>query len=338
MQVVTVVAPAGTGKSRLLQEFVSRSNVRALRGRCLSYGEGLTFWPLAEIARTEAGIENDDPAAEAQRKLAELLGEDARRRRTDRRRDRPVPRPTRSRRRSGRPGGSSRSSLDGEPLIVLIDDIHWAERTFLDLIDSVASTLTDAPSSSRVRRGPTSSTPIPTGAHLRPPHVARPAAPLGRGQRPRSPRTSWATADLDERVRAKIVEAAEGNPLFVEQMLSMLLDDGILGRDERGRWILIRDVGAITIPPTIQALLSARLDRLGPIDRVVLERAAVIGQVFFRGAVEDLSPDEVRRHAGESLQTLTNRELVTPHESSFAGQEAYRFMHILIRRPRTTVC
>ena len=77
-QVVTVVAPAGTGKSRLLQEFTGRSNARVLRGRCLSYGEGLTFWPLAEIARTEAGIGNDDPAAEAQRKLAELLGDDAR--------------------------------------------------------------------------------------------------------------------------------------------------------------------------------------------------------------------------------------------------------------------
>ncbi len=111
----------------------------------------------------------------------------------------------------------------------------------------------------------------------------------------------------------------------------MLLDDGILERDDRGRWVLIREVGAITIPPTIQALLSARLDRLGPIDRVVVERAAVIGQVFFRGAVEDLSPDEVRRHAGESLRNLTHRELVMPHESSFAGQEAYRFMHILIR-------
>ena len=88
----------------------------------------------------------------------------------------------------------------------------------------------------------------------------------------------------------------------MEQMLSMLLDDGILEKDGRGRWILIREVGAITILE-IQALLSARLDRLGPIDRVVVERASVDGQVFFRGAVEDLSPAEVRRHTGESLRT-----------------------------------
>ena len=145
-QVVTVVAPAGTGKSRLLQEFMGRSGVRTLRGRCLSYGEGLTFWPLAEIARTEAGIANDDPAAEAQRKLADLLGDDAR---------------DVTERIAGAIGLSNANFpveetfwaarrffeliSHGEPLIVLIDDIHWAERTFLDLIKSVASMMTDAP-------------------------------------------------------------------------------------------------------------------------------------------------------------------------------------------------
>ena len=331
-QVVTVVAPAGTGKSRLLQEFMGRSGVRTLRGRCLSYGEGLTFWPLAEIARTEAGIANDDPAAEAQRKLADLLGDDAR---------------DVTERIAGAIGLSNANFpveetfwaarrffeliSRGEPLIVLIDDIHWAERTFLDLIKSVASMMTDAPIVLACSARPDLVDAHPGWGEGLEDHRVLILQALSEEDSAEIAANLLGTAELDPQVRAKIVEAAEGNPLFVEQMLSMLLDDGILARDDRGRWVLIREVGAIMVPPTIQALLSARLDRLGPIDRVVVERAAVIGQVFFRGAVEDLSPDEVRRHAGESLQNLTNRELVTPHESSFAGQEAYRFMHILIR-------
>jgi class 3 adenylate cyclase/tetratricopeptide (TPR) repeat protein len=330
--IVTVVAPAGTGKSRLLQEFMGRSGVRTLRGRCLSYGEGLTFWPLAEIARTEAGISNDDPAAEAQRKLADLLGDDAR---------------DVTERIAGAIGLSNANFpveetfwavrrffeliSHGEPLIVLIDDIHWAERTFLDLIKSVASMMTDAPIVLACSARPDLVDAHPGWGQGVEDHRVLILQALSEEDSAEIAANLLGTAELDAQVRAKIVEAAEGNPLFVEQMLSMLLDDGILARDDRGRWVLVREVGAIMVPPTIQALLSARLDRLGPIDRVVVERAAVIGQVFFRGAVEDLSPDEVRRHAGESLQNLTNRELVTPHESSFAGQEAYRFMHILIR-------
>jgi predicted ATPase len=330
--VVTVVAPAGTGKSRLLKEFVAASEVRALHGRCLSYGEGLTFWPLAEIARTVAGIGNDDPAADALQKLAALLGQE----------ERDV-----TDRIAGAIGLSPATyaveetfwaarrffelTAAGEPLLVLFDDIHWAERTFLDLIRSVASSLTGVPVVLACSARPDLFDVHPEWGEESGRHAVLVLQPLSENESVEVAENLLGTTDLDAKVRAKIVEAAEGNPLFVEQMLSMLLDDGILERDDRGRWILIRDVGAITIPPTIQALLSSRLDRLGPIDRVVVERAAVIGQVFFRGAVEDLSPDEVRRHAGESLRSLTHRELVQPYESSFAGQESYRFMHILIR-------
>ena len=331
-QVVTVVAPAGTGKSRLLKEFVARADARALRGRCLSYGEGLTFWPLAEVAREAADISNDDPAAEAQEKLAALLGEAAGEV-TDRI--------------AGAIGLSmatypveetfwaARRFLEalsaGSPLLVLIDDIHWAERTFLDLIRHVASNLTNAPVVLACSARPELFDAHPDWNEESEHHRVLVLQPLSEDESAEVAANLLGTTNLDDQVRDKIVESAEGNPLFVEQMLSMLLDDGILERDDHGRWVLVREMGAITIPPTIQALLSARLDRLGPMDRVVVERGAVIGQVFFRGAVEDLSPDEVRRHAGESLRSLTRRELVQPHESSFAGQEAYRFMHILIR-------
>jgi class 3 adenylate cyclase/tetratricopeptide (TPR) repeat protein len=324
--------PAGTGKSRLLHEFVARSSARALRGRCLSYGEGLTFWPLAQVAREAAGISYDDPSAEAQQKLSTVLG-DAGAEVVDRIAGAiglsPATYPVEE------TFWATRRFLEllsaGQPLLVLIDDIHWAERTFLDLIRSVATDLAGVPVVLACSARPELFDTHPDWNQPMENHAVLTLRPLSEDESAEVASNLLGTPDLDQEVRKKIVDTAEGNPLFVEQMLSMLLDDGILERDDRGRWVLVREVGAITVPPTIHALLSARLDRLGPMDRVVAERGAVIGQVFFRGAVEELSPDEVRRHIDESLRSLTRRELVEPHESTFAGQEAYRFMHLLIR-------
>jgi tetratricopeptide (TPR) repeat protein len=95
--------------------------------------------------------------------------------------------------------------------------------------------------------------------------------------------------------------------------------------------VLVSDAAAIQVPPSITSLLAARLDRLRPSERVVIERGAVVGGVFFRGAVEALTPDEVKAEVGASLSRLTGKELIAPHESTFAGQEAFRFAHILIR-------
>ena len=330
-QVVTVVAPAGTGKSRLLREFIDRSGAKAVKGRCLSYGEGLTFWPLAEIARDAAQI-SDDEGGVALTKLIELVGEDAR---------------DVAERIAGAIGLTSatypmeetfwavRRFLEllagGEPLIVLIDDIHWAEPTFLDLLKVLATAEVESPIVLACSARPELFDTHPEWGENVSDHLRLTLEPLSDEHSGQVAANLLGVTDLDAEVTKRIVHAAEGNPLFVEQMLSMLLDDGILSRDESGRWVLVRDVEAIIVPPTIQALLSARLDRLGPVDRVVAERGAVIGQVFFRGAVEDLCPDEVRRHVGESLESLTRRELIQPQESTFAGQETLRFMHILIR-------
>jgi len=331
-RLVTVVAPVGTGKSRLLRELIGRSGVTAIQGRCLSYGEGLTFWPLAEMARSAAGIANDDTAAVALEKLMALLGEEAR---------------DVVERIAGAIGLSPATYPveetfwaarrffeimgNGRPLLVLIDDIHWAERTFLDLIRFVAASARGAPILIACSARPELFDSNAWWGEDIDGHEVFTLEPLSDKESGQVAANLLGTTDLDDEVRKRIVHAAEGNPLFVEQMLSMLLDDGILERDDHGQWILVRDVGAITVPPTIQALLSARLDRVGPRDRVVVERGSVIGQVFFRGAVENLSPAEVRRHVGESLQRLTHRELIQAHESSFAGQEAYRFAHLLIR-------
>ena len=135
--------------------------------------------------------------------------------------------------------------------------------------------------------------------------------------------------DVSTDIGARIVDAAEGNPLFVEEMLRMLIDDGLLQRQD-GHWV-IEDGSDVTIPPSIEALLAARLDRLEPRERAVLQRAAVIGRIFAWDAVSELSPSSDRPHVGACLQTLVRKELVQPDDESIGGGDAFRFSHILIR-------
>ncbi|HEY7754922.1 MAG TPA: adenylate/guanylate cyclase domain-containing protein [Actinomycetota bacterium] len=332
-KVVTVVAPAGVGKSRLLREFLDRSaeETLQLRGRCLSYGDGITFWPLAEMAREAAGIENDDGLETAASKLHDLLGphaEDV------------------TERIAAAIGMSERAFpvqetfwaarrlfellARGRPVVALVDDIHWAEETFLDLIRYLTEAIEDTPVLLVCSSRPELLLDHPDWGED-PAILSIRLEPLTEEESSQVVENLLGRGDVDPAVRDRIIHAADGNPLFVEQMLSMLVDDGLLDRDPEGRWRLVSDLGAFEIPPTISALLSARLDRLGPAERAVVERGSVIGQIFFRGAVEDLSPPELRSEVGSSLGRLVSKELVGPHESSFAGQEAFRFMHQLIR-------
>ncbi|HEY7660141.1 MAG TPA: adenylate/guanylate cyclase domain-containing protein [Actinomycetota bacterium] len=330
-ELVTVLGPAGVGKSRLLRELLARAgeDVTSLRGRCLSYGDGITFWPLAEVVREAAGVDDDDPHDVAVSKLAALTGDaeltervgaaigfidDAF----------PLQETFSAARRL-----FERLAATG-PLIVLIDDIHWAEGTFLELIRFVVDTA-EAPvvlvCSSRkdlLDEHPD------WGRDVEHAHAIE-LQPLTEAESSLVVENLLGTS-LDPGIRTRITDAAEGNPLFVEQMLSMLIDDGIVHRDEEGRWVVVSDPGAFTIPPSISALLSARLDRLGATERAVIERGAVMGQVFFRGAIEDLAPEEVRDAVEPSLESLTRKELVNRDDTiHLAGQEAYRFLHILIR-------
>ena len=330
-ELVTVFGPAGAGKSRLLREFLARAGeeVWSLRGRCLSYGEGITFWPLAEVGRSAAGISDDDPREVAIAKLRALAGDDE------------------VAERVGAAIGlidtsyrieetfwAARRLLERlaakKPLIVLIDDIHWAEDTFLDMLrfvlDSAEAPLVLVCSSRKELLEE-----HPDWGEEKPNTHGITLEPLSEEESTLVVQNLLGSS-LDERVRSRIIAAAEGNPLFVEQMLSMLIDDGALARNEDGRWAVMLDVGEISIPPSISALLTARLDRLGATERAVIERGAVIGQVFFRGAVEDLAPESLRSSIAPSLLGLSKKELVRRDDTThFAGQEAYRFVHILIR-------
>ncbi|MGQ0670938.1 MAG: ATP-binding protein, partial [Actinomycetota bacterium] len=216
------------------------------------------------------------------------------------------------------------------PVVVVFDDIHWGEPTFLDLVEHIADWSRDAP--------------ILLLCMARPDLLDLRAAwgggklnvttislePLSEDECDLLIANLLGAADLAPHAERRIAEAAEGNPLFVEEMLGMLIDDGLLARDD-GRWIPTGDLSRVAVPATIQAVLAARLDRLPPGERAALERASVVGKVFYRGAVEELSPSEDRATVGANLLTLVRKELIRPDRPTLPGEDTFRFRHILIR-------
>jgi class 3 adenylate cyclase len=331
----TLLGTAGVGKSRLIHEFLQQvgDGARVLRARCLPYGEGITFWPIVELAQAAAGINPADGAETARTKLATLLvGADER--------DAIVERIAAA-------IGLSESAVPSEeifwgvrklleaiaqkrPLIVVIDDLHWAEPTMLDLVEHIADWSHEAP--------------ILLLAVARPEMLdARPQWGGGKMNatiillEPLNGEDSAALVGnlindetLARAVQSRIGETAEGNPLFVEELVAMLVDEGVLRR-VNGGWQSDADLSQISVPPTVSALVSARLDRLEPSERDLIGRASVVGKVFQRSAVTELSPPERREDLGSRLMTLVRKELVRPDRSGSTGDEAFRFRHILVR-------
>jgi class 3 adenylate cyclase/tetratricopeptide (TPR) repeat protein len=334
-ELLTVIGPAGVGKSRLIDEVLALVENRALvvQGRCLPYGDGITFWPLAEALKTAAQIGDDDSAAGARQKMEGLLANE---------RDRTGV----AERVAGALGLCELSFPPEEtfwairkllevlgsrrPLVIVFDDIHWAEPTFLDLLEYIAT----------FSRG----TPMLMICVARPELLEMRAAwgagaaaatsltvdPLGDTESRMLIENLLGQPALEKGVLDAVTQAADGNPLFLEELLRMLVDDGVL-EQANGAWRAVRQLSAISVPPTIQALLAARLDRLEPPERSVLERAAVVGQVFWRGAVSELSPEPIKPKIWSYLQGLIRKELVRPDESVLVGEDAFRFGHILIR-------
>ena len=317
-----ITGDAGVGKSRLIEHVCDEAADRALvvRGRCLSYGDGITFWPLVEALRSAAGIHDDDDHAAARAKLAGLIGaenEDV------------------FERLASAVGLSDRQYSLAEvfwaarklvetlsrrrPLVLVFEDLHWAEPALLDLIDHVISTTVDAPALLLcVARPELLET---RAAWAEGPHLAL------------TPLTSEAVAlvidnllggvAIADDARARVVEAADGNPLFVEQLLSMMIDEQLLTLED-GEW-RVGELAPGWVPPTIHALLSARLDGLEREQRAVIDPASVIGHYFQQSALLELVEDFVRDQVDQRLVELTGKQLVLPAEAAF------RFQHILIR-------
>jgi class 3 adenylate cyclase/tetratricopeptide (TPR) repeat protein len=336
-QLFTILGSAGVGKSRLVNEFLAglEPDVRVLRGRCLSYGRGITFWPIREMLLEAAGIGDDDTMAEARAKLAGLLAADEE---TD------APRILD---RVAEAIGLAEGTADPEetfrsvrrlfealareqPLVLVFDDVHWAEPSLLDLIEDIADWSRDAAILLLCigRQELLEARPTWGGGKLAATTIQ--LEPLSVAESDELVVSLLGRADLDADVRRRIAEAADGNPLFVEELLGMLIDDGSLVRDN-GSWSAARDLRRITVPPTIQALLAARLDRLDRPERSVIECGAVEGKVFHAGAVAALVPDPLRATVPSHLMGLLRKELLRPDRSAFSGDEAYRFRHLLIR-------
>ncbi len=284
----TMLGAAGVGKSRLAAEFLDDLDATIVSGRCLSYGEGITYWPVVEVVLQLLGGEQPPSAA-----LAALLGEG----------QAPADEIAFAVRKLFEARAAQR------PLVVLFDDLQWAEPTFLDLIEHVADWSRDAPIlllclgrpdllDRRTGWG---------GGKLNATTVL--LEPLSAAETDVLIDELLAGQELEPALRVRIRAAAEGNPLFVEQMLAMLQESP----------------GEVTVPATIQALLAARLDQLPPLERAALERGAIEGQVFHRGAVAALDGDPA------GLLPLVRKELVRPSVATLPGDDAFRFRHLLIR-------
>jgi class 3 adenylate cyclase/tetratricopeptide (TPR) repeat protein len=330
----TIFGPPGVGKSRLSAEILARVEGEAtvLRGRCLPYGKGITFWPLVEIIRASGGLAEGDTATDAHDRLLKLLEDEDR---AELIADRLV-------QLIGLGAGVAEteelfwavrrlfeSLARRRPLVVVFDDIHWAEPTLLDLIDHVADWSRDAPLLLLcIARPELMETRSGWGGGKRNASTIL-LEPLNDDESEELIANLLGGPGLPGAVRLRIADAAEGNPLFVEQLVAMLIDDDVLVRSN-GSWEVSGELSAIAIPPTIQLLLAARLDRLGEEERRVIQAASVVGKEFWRGAVTALLPEGTS--AGAALSSLVRKDLVQPERSSsLVGEDTFRFRHILIR-------
>jgi predicted ATPase/class 3 adenylate cyclase/DNA-binding winged helix-turn-helix (wHTH) protein len=329
---VTVLGAAGVGKSRLVREFTEGLGDEAsvVRGRCLPYGEGITYWPLGEVVRemTVAGAGVSAAAIAAQlageakadqiaAALAEAVG-------------------------VGAPEGGTSEEIfwaarrlfeavaRRRPLVVVFDDLQWAEPTFLELIEHVADLSRGAPLMLLCLARPEliDARPGWGGGKLNATSIL--LEPLGEDDTRELIGNLLSRATLPAESAARIARATEGNPLFAEELLAMLIDDGLLSRDD-GHWTVADELADLPVPPTIHALLAARIEALPDHERALLAHAAVEGTVFHRGALDALMPGAAEPAIERDLSALVRRDLICPDRSSFVVDEAFRFRHILIR-------
>jgi class 3 adenylate cyclase/tetratricopeptide (TPR) repeat protein len=284
-ELITVVGEAGVGKSRLSAELLASIDARVVRGRCLPYGDGVTYWPVVEVLKQVGLLPPEQAAAAA---IRSLLGEDGAATSPD------------------EIAWAFRKTLERaaaeRPLVVVFDDIQWGEQTFLDLIEHVGLLASGAPILLLC---------------LARPEVAqhRPAWPVTFRLEPLPDDDvdQLIPGRIDDELRDRIARGAGGNPLFVEEMVAMAAETD----------------GEVAVPPTLQALLAARLDQLETHERSVLERGSIEGETFHRGAVQALAVDETP--VTPQLAALVRKELIRPDAPQLQGEDGFRFRHLLIR-------
>ena len=331
-QLVTVLGAAGIGKSRLAEEFAATvTEATVLMGRCLSYGQGATYWPLREAVLGAAGLTGDEPASVAEAAFAAALGDSPDTANVvtrllalagfDREAAMPEDVPW-----------AVRVFLEQlarrQPVVLVVDDLHWARPGLLDVLEHIADWSRDSPIMLVGLARPEFYESRPTwgGGKLNATAVLLSALDEA------ATISLVEKHDLPEAVRRRIVGAGGGNPLFVEQMVAMLVNEGhaelkdgvvtwIGGPPADVRW---------TMPPSVSALLAARIDRLNDGERAIVGCAAVIGTVFYAEAIAALTGSalpEVRQVLGQ----LVRKELLRAAATDLPGLSAYRFLHVLVR-------
>ena len=307
-QTVTLVGPAGIGKSRLVQELVAEvgSGAGVVVGRCLSYGEGVTYRPLADIVRQLGG---SDP----RQRIEELLEGDE-----------PIARLV-----LGAIGLSEGAAQAEEtfwavrrllervaaerPLVVVVEDVHWAEPTLLDLLDHLVAFSSAHPILLVCNARPEFLETRPSWGTPQPNRSLVVLDPLSNAEARELVQSAGAD-ELGSQTAAQIVETADGNPLFLEQLVAVGAEHG-----------------ESALPSSIQAVLAARIDHLEPGERAVLEPASVQGRSFYVGGLTELLDEGARAGTPAHLVSLVQKQLIRAERSDLPGQDAFRFAHALIR-------
>jgi class 3 adenylate cyclase/ketosteroid isomerase-like protein len=331
----TIIGSPGLGKTRLVAELTTRLADQAvvLSGRCDAVG-GATFGPVADLLRTAAGIDETAEPADVLDALRALVAADER---------------------DGARITQKAASLLGvgppvspeetfwsvrrivavlareRPLVLVIDDVHWAEPMLLDLVEHLAEWTSGVPllivAMARPELRDVRPSLTTSGGRAA---VVLSLEGLGPAASARLARELLDADDLAGELVERVQTASEGNPLFLGALVRMLVDDGVLRRDD-GRWVATVSPEAIDVPPTIHALLSARLERLSADELAVLERASAIGPRFYRGALVELLPDAIAKDVDQLLEGLRRKELVDPEGTYWIDERVYRFHHALIR-------
>jgi class 3 adenylate cyclase len=345
--VATIVGDAGVGKSRVVREFLSplEGEAKILIGRCIPYGQGVTLWPLAEMLKAEAGLLETDGAVEASAKIVQLVEA-----KIDERLTADPPRTaaalgsTLGLRQPGNPldsldprelyrelVGAWRALLASmgrrAPVVAVVEDLHWADPTMLEVLDELAERL-DGPILFLCTARPDLLRSRPDWGGGRRSFSSLPLDPLSSEESARLVSLLPGVDELPDSVRRLILERSEGNPFFLEEIVRHLINDGLLVQQD-GRWRARAGIDQVEIPDNVQAVILARLELLTPDERRVAQRAAVVGRVFWDGALARLvQVDDL----DAAIRTLRRREFVLERlSSSVPGQREYVFKHVLIR-------
>ena len=323
-QLVTLFGPAGVGKSRLLGELLARlPKARVMRGRCLPYGEGITYWSLAEAAKTEAGIFDTDPVDTAVEKLRAAIASAVGEGQTDvfeaiawtiglavRGSSIITADPEYARRALEDAWQRYVGALGrGELTVFVVEDVHWASAVLLDLLEHLAETLVDTRVLILCTARPEFLDLRPTWGAGKQNATTLALAPLSPDESAQLVSSLLGEGQVPENLRKPVLASAEGNPFFLEEMLQMLIEEGALER-RNGGWIATGRLSDVRIPDSVHGVIAARIDLLDASARDALRRCSVVGRSFWPSAV-DVAEDDVAPLSRRGLVSASPRSAMT---------------------------